>query len=520
MTPQIRKFLQSAQIRFNKQLLCLVSDSIFPATMVLALIWAIAWRLFGYAAPTFGYFVAILLGFIALIIWFFWKKPNLDLTAQKTDRHFSLKESLVSYLDFQHRDTSHPAFVLQEKTTLQRIEDCDLSTIPTKLNRRRLTIAAILSIAVVSLAMLPHSDAIQQKLLEEQVMLERTRLLQEEVNKMVEEMISSMSEQEKQLVKPEILRQWAKEIGRTKNREEAMKRMAKFEQNVGTALAGIESRKDDEILKLAAAELAESQMADAKQLGKKLENKDFNAAKQQLGELNPKQEHKNLTPEELKRLQENIEKLKEMTRRMAEGAKRRDFKSSRLNKNLKLDLSEMELDELLEMLDENTQEIDPEDLEEMDDSEDLDELDESLEMLELRLGKADARDKMREKMKMLGKAAGKGQMFLNGKLQQLGLAAKPPGKGHIESKRDKKDEFKDNNNYDRLTGKKGEGPSRSTIEEANSGSGASGRSTEEKQREFRRQAEALVQRDDVPDELKQGIREYFERVHEIPEETK
>jgi hypothetical protein len=129
-------------------------------------------------------------------------------------------------------------------------------------------------------------------------------------------------------------------------------------------------------------------------------------------------------------------------------------------------------------------------------------------------------------MKGLGKCAAKSQQFANGQSQQLGLAQMQsqqpgglkPGTGHSDAKRNEKDERKDNGNLTQLQGQQGDGPSRSSVEQADSGEGVSGRAGSDKNRDFRKQTESLVQRDDVPEELKQGIREYFNRVHEV--ETK
>jgi hypothetical protein len=68
----------------------------------------------------------------------------------------------------------------------------------------------------------------------------------------------------------------------------------------------------------------------------------------------------------------------------------------------------------------------------------------------------------------------------------------------------------------RLTGQKGSGPSRVTIVDAASGSGARTLSGRARQEEFRRQVESLVRREDVPPSLKSGVKEYLERIHDLP----
>lgn len=66
----------------------------------------------------------------------------------------------------------------------------------------------------------------------------------------------------------------------------------------------------------------------------------------------------------------------------------------------------------------------------------------------------------------------------------------------------------------RLTGQKGAGESLTTIEDAEDGSGTSSRAHRAKTRRFRQQVESFVAREDVPEELRRGVREYFESIHQ------
>ena len=67
-----------------------------------------------------------------------------------------------------------------------------------------------------------------------------------------------------------------------------------------------------------------------------------------------------------------------------------------------------------------------------------------------------------------------------------------------------------------LTGTKGEGPALVAVEDAASGDGVSTLRSRRTELEFRRQMESLVRREDVPEGLKEGVKNYFERIHEIP----
>ncbi|MGJ8672796.1 hypothetical protein [Rubritalea sp.] len=89
------------------------------------------------------------------------------------------------------------------------------------------------------------------------------------------------------------------------------------------------------------------------------------------------------------------------------------------------------------------------------------------------------------------------------------------GTGSSDARRDSIDELANDGNLEQLSGQKGSGPSLSKIEEAESGSGVSSNRTTRTAREFDRQMESFIERDDVPEELKIGVREYFKTIHEV-----
>lgn len=69
-----------------------------------------------------------------------------------------------------------------------------------------------------------------------------------------------------------------------------------------------------------------------------------------------------------------------------------------------------------------------------------------------------------------------------------------------------------------LKGIKGEGPSLTQVQSADSGTGTSTRNGEATERQFSRQFESFVQREDIPESLKSGVREYFLQIHRPPVE--
>lgn len=535
MNSTIYTFLHGVRDRLNHSL---ALRSLLTALLIAAaaaIVWALGWRIFGYAAPHLAYPLIAAAALLAFFIRFLLLRRSLSHSATFADRHFHLKDAITSFLDF-HTRPAHdaPVYQLQQITVETALTGKDPRAIPHAIHRRRVWLTLALVLAATGLALLPHSSSIQEKLRKQQLTLERSTEIQAELEKAVEQIIAQMSEKERELLKPETLRAWVKEINATKDQRDLMKQIARFEQKIAASATGLEARKDEEILKLAAAELSDSPLSEAKQLGKKLDDKNFEDAKQQIADLKPGAA-KPLTPEEMKKLLEKSAKLKELSRRMANGARKRDFgktpdKTQPNNPNAEA----KEMDEMLQDLeqaaasaDQKLQQQDQEDQESADQaeagkSEAREKLDDELSQLGQRLGKLDAKEKARARMKALGKCAGQAQQFASGQAQALGLAQQlaqngglKPGTGHTDATRKEQDAATDNKNLAQLNGQQGQGESKSSVEAADSGTGITGRGSSEKSRDFRKQAESLVHRDDVPDDLKLGIREYFERVHKI-----
>ena len=72
----------------------------------------------------------------------------------------------------------------------------------------------------------------------------------------------------------------------------------------------------------------------------------------------------------------------------------------------------------------------------------------------------------------------------------------------------------DNGQTTRLEGIKGQGPSLATVEAAEDGGGVSTRQAQQRVRDYQKQFESFVQREDVPEQVKVGVKRYFEIIHE------
>jgi hypothetical protein len=524
-------FLDAIRRRLDRGVASFIGSRCLLAAAAACVLWATAWRIFGYAAPRAGYGIAIaagLLGFgIALVLS---RRSTAD-AARAADGTFGLKDGFLSWLGFGGREGE--VYRLQEDLLARKVSSLDPAAVPLVHPRRAYGIGLLLAVIAGGLALLPHSQAVRDRLAREQMTAERSAEVAKQVEEAVEELIKDLDEEERKVLDPAKLRELAKQLAETKDQREAEKQIAKFEQELSKAMQGLEARQDEAVLKLSAEELAKSSLADARQLGKKLDAKDFELAKEQLGEMKP-EALKQMTPEQLEKLRKNAEKMKEMAKRMADGARQRNFgKAPKPGDKMDGDPMKMAdgkqqpLQEMLEDMEADARQLGQMMEGEMDpDAEAMaGRLGEKMDKLGDRLGMLGARQRAKEKLDKLRAGMGDARQFAQGQSQMLGLAqsmmqgqqpgGQQAGKGSVESRRDAQDELKDNGNMAQLQGNpNAEGPSTNSVESAESGTGIAGRAAVDRNREFRRQMESLVRRDDIPEELKLGVREYFERVHE------
>ena len=146
----------------------------------------------------------------------------------------------------------------------------------------------------------------------------------------------------------------------------------------------------------------------------------------------------------------------------------------------------------------------------------LQKLDLDLDDLSDRLMRLQAKKKIQGKLKMLGKKLGKCQGCVAGQCDSpfANPGGKNPGTGTIDSRRDQQDALVDNGQIAQQKGLKGRGPSETQVQTASEGTGVSRRQAEETERKFDKQLESFVQREDVPEDVKDGVREYFTNIHQ------
>ncbi|MGJ8654890.1 MAG: hypothetical protein ACSHX6_00460 [Akkermansiaceae bacterium] len=605
----MKDFIAAIKSRLNTgiALKALLISLIIAAAI--SLIWGLTYIFRGHAvSAALVYPIAASIAVIyALTIWFTKKKNALQSSAY-ADQFFHLKDSLTSAIEFEEHHQEGQIYELQRKQAAATIVNLSPKSIPLPISKKLTSIAALGVIAAVSIAFIPPSQKVLQEIQEKATTAQRTEEIKKSVEEEVENMIKSLSDEEKEAIDPDAIRQWVKELKMTDNKREALRNIARIEQKIQKSIDSLQNRKNEELLKNAGIQMLKAQDAAAKEMGKHLENKDFKKAAQKLEEFklrkdDNKNKAKELDQKKLAKLkadakkpdkkkalnekQKQLAKLRQLTKRLNQAARQNkaqsqgnssDSSSSSMSmqqfaelleqhgitklpeelnledlrnlpeellNNLPMELLDQLpqdmlgqippelLEQLLELLENNAQEL-QEMMEEMELEmmqgepmteeeweeflEQLRNMDGDLEALKNMLLRMQAMKSMRGRLQGLKQGLGLAQGYANGQknqsqFQMRGKGGKQPGTGSDNSRRKDKDKLENNQQYSKLKGQKGIGPSQSSIEDADSGTGSSSRQGTVKKRDFEHQMSSFIERDDVPEEMKQSVKQYFEDIH-------
>ena len=488
------------------------------------LVIALSYIFRGYAVPAFWYPLAIVGTLAAAGITAALRRPDMDKSSRFADDFFGLKDSVTSARSFEKSDQHGGLYELQSASTVRKISDLSPDAIPWQWPRRLLVAAGVLVFASALTAFKSPSDKVRQKLELEATTLARSTEVEEELKELIEELEKSLDEDEREIIDPEKLKKWVEELEKTKDQKEAMRQLAELERKIRKEAAMEEQKRDEQLLAQAARELEKSE--ETKELGKKLKQQKFRDAAKALKKMKPQKQNK------LSQQKKNLARLKAAAQRMAAAAKAGKQRNMK-NKNRKTRPQNGKLGDMMAKLDKSVREFDgalqqAELIERQDGKIDTSKLDKyrtavdgNLDQLGKKLGQLDARKKSRLKLLALSKKIGQAQSYLGKSKFASPFAApggKKPGKGTIESRRAARDELVDNGQTTSLEGIKGEGPALSKIEAAEDGTGVSNRKAEAREIVVQRQFESFVEREDVPEDLKQGVKEYFKAIQNISED--
>ncbi|MGC4013917.1 MAG: hypothetical protein QM755_05285 [Luteolibacter sp.] len=514
---------------------------------------SLVWVLRGHSVPAVVPISLLGVAVLAGLGWWGWKRMRPAAAVRETDRFFDLKDAIASARYLASNRPDDPTTALQWEWLKPRLAACDARAITSPFPRRSAVISGVLVVLAAWLGLMPPSPQVLAAENEARETRERVTESKQELEKLIEEMEKDITApEEKEAVKMDEFRKMVKSIDETGDRAEAARQFARIEQKIRDASKALDQRRDEETIHSAAKELAKAEETEPRQLGKKLDAKELKEAAEMLEKLagkklDPKDLKDAKTPEEKKRMldeaKQELAKMRAISKRLAAAGKQRqgarNAQGKQNGQNSQGDGSQGEnqdgqmaegngqqseaLEDVMAELDDAAAEAEK-DLAEMEidpdaekgDGEAMGKANGALGKLGKHMkgmhGKAMAKSKLDQFRDALAQAGG----FTQGQSQMLGLAqgqgGQKAGVGTDQSRRNERDDSQKNGHLAELKGQHGEGPSLSSVEDADSGTGVSGRRGEAKQREFARQTESFVQRDDVPESLKLGVRNYFENL--------
>ena len=551
-TEPVAGFIQSVRKRINLHRMMTVgwwAAAIGSATI---LIIAIAYVWPGYRVPLYWYGVVAGLAIVGGLIAWVTRRASVDHAAHYADEFYGLKDSVRSCSHFADAGLDGDFYQLQSEQTETLVNQSSLEKIRYQPPYRMATLAIIMAMIAIALGFKGPSEAVVRAEAEAAETVALTSALNEDFRELIDELDSSLDdEQERKLVDPDKLRKWVDELEETEDRKEAMRQYAKLERKIQKASDALQQKKEERLLDRAAEELKKDEQA--RELAELLEQKKYKKAADELEEMEPvdaEWDQKKLSDK-----RKDIAKLKAAARRMADAARNNAGKRKSGNKNgdgnqanANADgnqgknsdaemgegdaneenevgeLAEMleDLDEAMEALDQQLEIMELADWEEAEEQ-DLEWAEECEECENCVRGELDELAKKLARMAKKRAAAAKLASLrkkcaqCQGGLAQMrakGKSGKKAGVGTDETMREERDEKIDNGQFTKLKGLKGDGPSLTKVESAEDGTGVSGRNSTAKKRAFKRQFESFVEREDVPEDLKSGVKNYFTNIHE------
>jgi len=513
-------------------------------------LWCLVWVLRGYAVPASGYVAAaVALPVMALAAWLLGRASQRK-AARIADEHFDLKDAISSHLGFSDEHREGEFIALQAEATAVRVQALSPRSIPVQWPRRMLTIAGVLLLSCFVMGFKKDSPIVVERLALETETARKSEEINKELEKEVEELLKTASDEEKELLHPDEWRQWVKELRETKDRKAAMRQYAELERKITEAAQKLSQRDTEQLLAKAAQEM--KQTAELKPISKSLEEQNYRHAAEQLRQMKLQADVRK--PDEA---QKELAKLKSASQRMAAAARNFQQRTGQQGNQGKGNQSQSSQNQNAQQSSQNQQQSQGQQGSQGQQSMDqqMTALEQSVQNLEQQLQQqqqnpsqnqsqcqacqnkanqalqsltqsmcqSSAKRDMMKKLLSLGQCTSKCQGFMCDKeCQSLSQCIKPGGKkagsATVESRRSESDATQDNGNRDQLTGQKGSGPSNTSIESADSGSGRATRTATVQEKVFQRQVESFIQREDVPAEVKEGVKEYFKGIQQVGNE--
>lgn len=342
----------------------------------------------------------------------------------------------------------------------------------------------------------------------------------------MEEVEDVLDELEKEQVDIETLAQakqiqkMVEQLKQTKDQKEAMLQYAQLEKQLNNMLNSVMLKKDEQLLESIAKELKNDQ--DGKELGKMLAQKQYDKAGEEL------KQYKQDVDKQDEQAKKQLAKLNSIAQKMQSALSPSQRNSSNASENkakpggncsdsaseseFAQSMSEMSMAELVNKLKESAAGCKSSMCQG-----NCNKLNATLSSMSKKMSNINSKNILSKKFSELSKKLGQCQSQCSGTslCQNPNAGGKGIGAGSVDLRTDKTNLLEDNGNTVFIQGLKGDGPSEKTTEDSDSGTAQASNTRYAVQKEYQKQMESFIQREDIPEEVRQGVKNYFENIHGI-----
>ncbi len=474
----------------------------------------------GYRVELNYLIIPCLIALFSIIINYLKKCYNLKRAALYADDYFCLNDALVSVLDFEAQTVVDGFHKLHFSSTETVCETTDVESLRLRPPWWKFIASCLIGAVVIILANFNDSPTIVEARDRQQQTVELSEKINRDLQKELKQLEKKLTPAEKKLLKKSNLDKLVNELKAQQEFKSAMRQYAKLEKMLNKLSAKQQFKNNQQLLNAIARQLLKDRMT--KKLGQQFNNGQYRKAAEELRKLKHSGDK-----------QKKLEQLKQVLEKMKKTAERLTGNESKLKD--RLNALKSAIDKYDKMMKKNAKQNDSVSQESLSKAnqnaeEQLDKLSDALEqqqvaesfidkLMKMRRAMQQAQQQMRGMQSGLGMKPGtggkqgKGGMPGAGKGKQPGVGA-GIGSATAWNRRETGDELSAKGALNKIKGQQGSGPSQKNIENATSGSAISKRVVKQARNEFNYKMEEFIKRNDVPDEMKDGVKRYFSNLHQ------
>lgn len=410
------------------------------------------------------------------------------------DRFFEMKEGLVTADEHIREERGEAIHELQLEQTGQVVASHDPARLRPAMPRRLVSSSIALLIASIALLFVDDSLAVKQQRADEEATLALSDELADELETAMDEMLEKADEDVKELLKDPELKELVEQFKADTDRKAVMRKLSEIDRRLAKKQGELDTRADESYLLALADNLRQSKETAA--LGNALAQRNYRKA---AGELEKMQLSDDATPSERKALEQLAARIGETEKSMSSSQSGSRRNAQDMSSQIRKMSEEQKKTGQCSSGCKNCV------------NQSVGKNSDSMNNLGARKDAQAALDQMRKKLQNCQSCMGQGKKpGGQGAGDGVDRSSRPPG---YESPAIGTPEH--------LSGQLGQGESQKVIEEASSGSGtASGVGAEAADVDYGQQVEAFVRREDIPEEMKHGVKTYFKKIQALENQTR